>query len=404
MAINPNIPLQAKGGIDTSQGIGQLTNVIQFAQNRDLKARQITNQENQQAEQQKLRDLQIDQVRQKIDSDGKTQSFDDMARDAVQARTLLNNGDVAGARELTINRLNSLNERRKTDHSVNTINTESFLQTLDQQGPKAAAAMLDEEIKGLAELGFIGTSKDGARNFSAKTEILSNGTVQARADGIIDVRDAQGQLVTGEARKALLREHNQNKGLKSQQEVAQIAEIEGLKNDAKKNQEVEALKIEKLQADIAAGKLKVAEGEKQQEKAGALKGETLRIIDELLKDPDSIKSVVGPADSSIFSPTVLSGSLQAQTKINQLKSILTAENLGIMTGVLSETDIKIIAAIAGGGLDVGGDDDAFISELTRMRGSLLNQVVGKEITTQEEFDALPSGAVFLENGQQFTKP
>ena len=41
-----------------------------------------------------------------------------------------------------------------------------------------------------------------------------------------------------------------------------------------------------------------------------------------------------------------------------------------MSGVLSETDIQIIAGIAGGGLNVASDQDNFIRELERMADTM----------------------------------
>ena len=55
-------------------------------------------------------------------------------------------------------------------------------------------------------------------------------------------------------------------------------------------------------------------------------------------------------------------------------------------------------------------EDEFLSErfteqaTTYVRSINAPQVQPSEITTQEEFDALPSGAVYLEDGQQYRKP
>jgi hypothetical protein len=111
--------------------------------------------------------------------------------------------------------------------------------------------------------------------------------------------------------------------------------------------------------------VKAMENATKEEKAQVLKKDTLRIIDDLLADKDSIKAVVGPFDST--TKTILPKSSRAETKLKQLISILTAENLDIMTGVLSETDLKVIADIAGGGLDMSGDDDTVIEELERLK-------------------------------------
>lgn len=67
-------------------------------------------------------------------------------------------------------------------------------------------------------------------------------------------------------------------------------------------------------------------------------------------------------------PTVSDSTSEVENKLNQLRSILTAENLGLMTGVLSETDLKVISDIAGGGLSLKRSDSGLKSELSRLAG------------------------------------
>jgi hypothetical protein len=56
--------------------------------------------------------------------------------------------------------------------------------------------------------------------------------------------------------------------------------------------------------------------------------------------------------------------------INNLRDILTGDNLGMMTGVLSESDMRIIANIAGGGLERQRDEETFMVDIQKIREAL----------------------------------
>jgi hypothetical protein len=56
--------------------------------------------------------------------------------------------------------------------------------------------------------------------------------------------------------------------------------------------------------------------------------------------------------------------------INNLRDILTGDNLGMMSGVLSESDMKIIANIAGGGLERQRDEETFMADIEAIRDAL----------------------------------
>ena len=56
--------------------------------------------------------------------------------------------------------------------------------------------------------------------------------------------------------------------------------------------------------------------------------------------------------------------------IDNLRDILTGDNLGMMSGVLSESDMKIIANIAGGGLERQRDEDVFMEDIMAIRDAL----------------------------------
>lgn len=106
----------------------------------------------------------------------------------------------------------------------------------------------------------------------------------------------------------------------------------------------------------------------QKEKADLVKGEALRITQELLADPDQIRNSVGSFDSIL--PSVTEGAQDFDKKLDTLKSMLTAENLKLMSGVLSESDIKILSNIGSGELTTKGSEEEFIGALKRLEQKL----------------------------------
>lgn len=124
-----------------------------------------------------------------------------------------------------------------------------------------------------------------------------------------------------------------------------------------------------------------AEEEKQRELDKQAQGkiemaaETKRLIDEILMDKDAIRSAVGPISSQL--PTLRGSTAEAENKIRRLRNLATAENLKLMSGVLSESDIKILADLAGGQYDLSRSDNALISDLERAQQSMNRTLFGQ---------------------------
>jgi len=148
------IPLAAGNITDLTPQIARLGAAIERTNARNKEQERFDAEAPQRAKAAELRDLQIQQARDQIAKSGKQQSFEDLASDTLSIRNLLTNNDIEGARNFALDRLNKLNERRKDDPSVNTRNTESFLQALEAD-PAQALQLVEGEIKNLAQLGFI---------------------------------------------------------------------------------------------------------------------------------------------------------------------------------------------------------------------------------------------------------
>lgn len=118
------------------------------------------------------------------------------------------------------------------------------------------------------------------------------------------------------------------------------------------------------------------------EKATQVKDTALSIIDRLLKNKRGVRANYGVIDQ--FSPKFSDKAREAQTDLNQLRSIATAENLDLMSGVLSETDIKIISDVAGGGLAKTNTEKGALNALRDMRKALIGSG-GKQKTEKPSF-------------------
>jgi hypothetical protein len=109
---------------------------------------------------------------------------------------------------------------------------------------------------------------------------------------------------------------------------------------------------------------------------------------------DVLGSIEGRIDLRVFSDDEAS----LITDIEEAGNILTADNLDLMTGVLSETDIKIIANLAGGALSRTRTKPRFVKDVTELRDRLASVPV---VTVGSP--ALPEGST--DNGDgTFTLP
>lgn len=105
-------------------------------------------------------------------------------------------------------------------------------------------------------------------------------------------------------------------------------------------------------------------GVKVQEKA-------LEAVDRLLANPDGVRANRGGV-STLFK-NVSSGSIDAAADLETLTSLLTTDNLGLLKGVLSDSDLRLLQNISAGELQ--GSDEKTLQALERMRKALSNKVV-----------------------------
>lgn len=99
-----------------------------------------------------------------------------------------------------------------------------------------------------------------------------------------------------------------------------------------------------------------------------------RLVQSLVVDlfnDTTLNSAIGPIQGRL--PAITKNVSDFRNKVTQLKSLLTLENLDLMSGVLSETDIKILESAATN-LNVTTSEDAFRKELERIYNTATNSL------------------------------
>lgn len=104
----------------------------------------------------------------------------------------------------------------------------------------------------------------------------------------------------------------------------------------------------------------------EQENAKKTASKALSIVSTLQSSP-AMKAAVGPISSKI--PTFSGATADFESQFNSLKSLLTLENMGIMKGVLSESDMKVLQQ-ASTALNLGMSQQGFKQELEKVKGVL----------------------------------
>lgn len=100
--------------------------------------------------------------------------------------------------------------------------------------------------------------------------------------------------------------------------------------------------------------------------------EVSSLIDELLTDP-ALPQAVGPVSSRL--PTLRGSTADFEAKATRVKSLLTLENMGIMKGALSDSDMKLITSAATA-LSFGMSEAGFKAELQKIKDKM-NGVISK---------------------------
>lgn len=176
-------------------------------------------------------------------------------------------------------------------------------------------------------------------------------------------------------------------------------EIEQKSLDARYKRETDELKRSELEQKIEANKAnkeaKVAEKEQSKVQAVDFSNEVYDLATSIANDPQ-LNDITGPVNTML--PTVSGKSQDLINKAERLESMLTKENLGLMSGVLTDKDIQMLRSISSGiNVTDGGIKGSY--EGTKKR---LMQIAEK-IQSATGDSAKPTGNSFTSSsGVQFT--
>jgi hypothetical protein len=245
-------------------------------------------------------------------------------------------------------------------------------------------------------------------NLNAEASMFKGGANTKDLDNLVSKASPELQE---QAKSAYSLSGGGDKGVKAAQEVLES----GVESERRANAP-ELLKANFPQADEAellelqavvdsskttesgfkeAGKLR--DKQRQVKKGKVFQKRAVDLLDRILANTET-GDVTGSLEGgeSMFANLLLSdGESQAIADIGEAGDILTADNLDIMTGVLSETDINIIKNLAGGALNRKRGDKAFRDDITELRerlagklGVLPKGVTEDDITTTMEANNL----------------
>jgi hypothetical protein len=150
------------------------------------------------------------------------------------------------------------------------------------------------------------------------------------------------------------------------------------------------------------------------EKAKVYQDRAVSLLRRIVDDPE-LNDVTGGIEGGLIGNII--GTFDQDNSdliadIEEATSILTSDNMDLMTGVLSESDIQLLKDLSAGGINRKrglAQFKADVSLIIDRLGSVPVQTINDqdqtpEINSQAEYDALPSGASFIQNGQPRKKP
>lgn len=297
------------------------------------------------------------------------------------------------------------------------------------EAPAAGPSALEQAqtARTIAQTGQIGKEKpvatsalDQARinKLNAETAALGKGaaTTTPALDALVARASPELQQ---QAKAAFELSGGGDKGVKALQKVLETgveserraAAPETLKANFPQADEAE---LQELQAVVDSAKTtesgfkaadKLRTKQRQVKKGKDFQKRAVALLDRILDNPE-LNDVIGSRQGADRSPVIpflstttfrTDKEAEAVADIEEAGDILTADNLDIMSGVLSETDIQIIANLAGGALNRTRGEATFRKDVIELRDKLQAAVgvVGG--------DKLPTGTTDNKDGT-FTLP
>lgn len=104
-------------------------------------------------------------------------------------------------------------------------------------------------------------------------------------------------------------------------------------------------------------------------RAVGVKQDALTAVNRLLANKNLSRATGGIQEKL---PVFLAGTVDARADLDYVRNLMTTENLGLLKGVLSDTDMKILASIGSG--ELSGSDERVRGALQRMQLALSAEV------------------------------
>ncbi len=264
--------------------------------------------------------------------------------------------------------------------------------------PDAAKLLVDQQIEGMQNSGM-----DATKLKMIRSQLDSDPTQVAGLIGLVGSSidpDGWGKMM-GEKRAQDLQPSLVRKGAAE----AGAAEVKArfAESEAALDLEKKGWDIKKLQSDIQIGKqnanIAAMEAARKRsmdplerqllevkiEEARASRDEKVRgkvaeattainavnstagVFNDILSDEDTLRAAVGTSAWRGSIPGTKTRSMAG--KLEQLQNMMTAENLGLLKGAMSDNDIKFLRNISTN-LDRYQDEDSFLSEMKRVGTNL----------------------------------
>lgn len=190
---------------------------------------------------------------------------------------------------------------------------------------------------------------------------------------------------------------------------------------AKQNAEMNDMKREELGVKIAEKQNKLDQSkigaQKERDNANANIDASIKAADDLLND-EGLSGAVGLSSLAPTRPGSATADFEARLDSFNAKTFLSSVEQMKGLGALTEAEGAKLTAAAGA-LNKNMSEGAFKKSLSDMKSGMekakarlavrggsepAQQSGPQEVTTAEQFNALPSGAVYLEDGVQYRKP
>jgi hypothetical protein len=118
---------------------------------------------------------------------------------------------------------------------------------------------------------------------------------------------------------------------------------------------------------------KVRSEQRRLKKAKGFQDRAVQLLDKIIAS-DQVGDVTGSLEGA-YDIRFSDAEAELIADIDEAQNILTADNMDLMTGVLSESDIKLLKNLSSGGLNRKRSKKRFLQDVTQMRDRLSSQAV-----------------------------